>query len=55
MFPGVEGFCSNDDLETLTRIERQLKRRFAIGSQISEFTVVQDFLKQVCMAALSIR
>lgn len=31
----------------MTRIEKQLKRRFPIGSQISETTIVQDFLKQV--------
>lgn len=30
----------------LTRIEKQLKRRFAVGSQVSEQTIIQDFLKQ---------
>lgn len=44
---GAEGFCSPEDLELMTRIEKQLKRRFPIGSQISETTIVQDFLKQV--------
>ena len=43
---GAEGFTSEEDTEMLTRIERQLKKRFAIGSQVSEHTIVQDFLKQ---------
>lgn len=30
----------------LSRIEKQLKRRFAVGSQVSEQTIIQDFLKQ---------
>lgn len=30
----------------LTRIEKQLKRRFAIGTQVSEQNIVQDFVKQ---------
>lgn len=28
------------------RIERQLKRRFAIGTQVSEQNIVQDFVAQ---------
>lgn len=31
----------------LSRIEKQLKRRFAIGSQVSEHSIIQDFTKQV--------
>lgn len=31
----------------LSRIEKQLKRRFAIGSQVSEHSIIQDFIKQV--------
>ena len=31
----------------LGRIEKQLKRRFVIGSQVSEHALLQDFLKQV--------
>jgi len=31
----------------LSRIEKQLKRRFAIGSQVSEHSIVQDFIRQV--------
>jgi DNA replication licensing factor MCM5 len=43
---GAEGFTSEEDHEMLTRIEKQLKRRFAIGSQVSEHNIVQDFLRQ---------
>lgn len=31
----------------LSCIEKQLKRRFAIGSQVSEHSIIQDFTKQV--------
>lgn len=44
---GVEGFASQEDQEMISRIEKQLKRRFAIGSQVSEHSIVQDFTKQV--------
>lgn len=44
---GVEGFTSQEDQEMLSRIEKQLKRRFAIGSQVSEYSIIQDFTKQV--------
>lgn len=43
---GAEGFTSQEDQEMLNRIEKQLKRRFAIGSQVSEHSIVQDFLRQ---------
>uniref|UniRef100_A0A1B0FQM5 DNA replication licensing factor MCM5 n=1 Tax=Glossina morsitans morsitans TaxID=37546 RepID=A0A1B0FQM5_GLOMM len=43
---GAEGFTTEEDQETLNRIEKQLKRRFAIGSQVSEQNIIQDFLKQ---------
>ncbi|KAK8749781.1 hypothetical protein OTU49_015539 [Cherax quadricarinatus] len=43
---GAEGFTTEEDQEMLSRIEKQLKRRFAIGSQVSEHAIVQDFLKQ---------
>lgn len=36
----------------LSRIEKQLKRRFAIGSQVSEHSIVQDFMRQVGQGAL---
>jgi len=31
---GAEGFTTQEDQEMLNRIEKQLKRRFAIGSQV---------------------
>ncbi|CAK9301437.1 unnamed protein product [Gordionus sp. m RMFG-2023] len=43
---GVEGFTTQEDQETLSRIEKQMRNRFAIGSQISQHAIVQDFLKQ---------
>ena len=44
---GAEGFTSEEDHEVISRIEKQLKRRFAIGSQVSENSIVQDFTRQV--------
>jgi len=43
---GAEGFTTNEDQELLNRVEKQLKRRFAIGSQVSEHSILQDFAKQ---------
>lgn len=43
---GVEGFTTEEDHEMLNRIEKQLKRRFAIGSQVSEQNIIQDFTRQ---------
>jgi DNA replication licensing factor MCM5 len=43
---GVEGFTTEEDHEMLNRIEKQLKRRFAIGSQVSEQNIIQDFVRQ---------
>ena len=43
---GVEGFTTQDDQDMLNRIEKQLKRRFAIGSQVSEHSIFQDFARQ---------
>ncbi|CAG7822288.1 unnamed protein product, partial [Allacma fusca] len=43
---GIEGFTTKDDQELINRIETQMKRRFAIGSQVSEHTIIQDFLRQ---------
>lgn len=46
MFLGAEGFTTEEDHEMLSRVEKQLKRRFAVGSQVSEQTIIQDFLRQ---------
>lgn len=43
---GAEGFTTAENQENLNRIEKQLKRRFAIGSQVSEQNIIQDFLRQ---------
>lgn len=43
---GVEGFTTEEDHDMLNRIEKQLKRRFAIGSQVSEQNIIQDFVRQ---------
>lgn len=43
---GAEGFTTEEDTEMLNRIEKQLKRRFAIGSQVSEQNIIQDFSRQ---------
>jgi len=43
---GAEGFTTEEDQETLQRVERQLKKRFAVGSQVSEHTILTDFDKQ---------
>ncbi|GAB6024446.1 minichromosome maintenance protein 5 [Chamberlinius hualienensis] len=43
---GAEGFNTKEDHDTINRIEQQIKRRFALGTQVSEFSVVQDFAKQ---------
>ncbi|KAI8787761.1 DNA replication licensing factor mcm5 [Biomphalaria glabrata] len=43
---GAEGFTTEEDQELLSRIEKQIKRRFVIGSQVSEHAIVQDFTRQ---------
>ncbi|KAK0421101.1 hypothetical protein QR680_015060 [Steinernema hermaphroditum] len=43
---GVEGFTTAEDQEAFSRIERQLKKRFAVGTHVSEFLIVQDFVRQ---------
>merc|ERR1712098_502516 len=35
---GAEGFTTEEDQELIHRIEKQLKKRFAIGSQVSQHT-----------------
>ena len=47
---GVEGFTSQEDQEQLQRIEKQIRRRFVVGSQVSEHAIVQDLVKQVSLA-----
>lgn len=43
---GAEGFTSEEDHQELVRVEKQIKRRFSVGSQFTEQTIVQDLVKQ---------
>ncbi|KAG5449262.1 minichromosome maintenance protein 5 [Clonorchis sinensis] len=43
---GAEGFTSQDEHDLILRVEKQLKRRFVIGSQVSEHAILQDFTRQ---------
>lgn len=43
---GAEDFTPEQDVEEVRQIEKQIKRRFAIGTQVSEQRIIQDFVKQ---------
>lgn len=43
---GIEGFVSVEEQETFNRIEQQLKKRFALGTFVSEYLILQDFVRQ---------
>lgn len=43
---GIEGFSTAEDFEMLNRIEKQIKKRFAIGTQVSKQNIINDFVKQ---------
>lgn len=43
---GAEGFTSKEDQELVNKVEKQLKQRFAVGSQVSEHAILQDFARQ---------
>jgi len=43
---GAEGFTTEEDQETIAKIEKQLKKRFAVGSQVSEHSILGDFERQ---------
>merc|ERR1711997_270086 len=49
---GAEGFTTEEDQELIHRIEKQLKKRFPIGAQISQHTIVSDFEKQKVLATM---
>lgn len=42
---GAEGLTPEEDLEEVRRIETSLKKRFAIGSQVTEQRIISDFAK----------
>nr|CAH8820106.1 unnamed protein product [Trichobilharzia regenti] len=44
---GAEGFTTQEEHDLILRVEKQLKKRFVIGSQVSEYAIVQDFTRQV--------
>lgn len=44
---GAEGFTSQEEHDLVVRVEKQLKKRFVIGSQVSEHAILQDFTRQV--------
>ncbi|KFD60072.1 hypothetical protein M514_03873 [Trichuris suis] len=44
--PGAEEFNTIDDQQAFARIERQLKKRLPVGTQVSEQIVLQDFVAQ---------
>ncbi|RCN37179.1 MCM2/3/5 family protein [Ancylostoma caninum] len=41
---GIEGFTSDADQESMQRIESQMKKRFSVGTHVSELVIVQDFV-----------
>ncbi|KAH8860948.1 DNA replication licensing factor mcm5 [Schistosoma japonicum] len=43
---GAEGFTTQEEHELILRLEKQLKKRFIIGSQVSEYAIIQDFTRQ---------
>nr|CDS27073.1 DNA replication licensing factor MCM5 [Hymenolepis microstoma] len=43
---GAEGFTSQEEHDLIIRVEKQLKKRFVIGSQVSEHAILQDFTRQ---------
>jgi len=43
---GAEGFTTEEDQELIHRIEKQLKKRFPIGAQVSQHSIISDFEKQ---------
>lgn len=43
---GAEGFVTEEEQETIQKIEKNLKRRFAVGSQVSEHSILSDFSRQ---------
>lgn len=43
---GAEGFTTEEEHQSLLRLEKQIKRRFPIGAQISQNSIIQDLTKQ---------
>lgn len=43
---GIEGFTSQEDHDSFNRIEKQLKKRFQIGSYVSDHLIIDEFTRQ---------
>ncbi|XP_054154018.1 DNA replication licensing factor mcm5-A-like [Oppia nitens] len=43
---GAEGFTSEEEQQSMLRLEKQIKRRFPIGAQLSQSSIVNDLSKQ---------
>ncbi|RWS31678.1 DNA replication licensing factor mcm5-A-like protein [Leptotrombidium deliense] len=43
---GAEGFTSDEDQRDMIRIEKQIKRRFPVGSQVSQSGIIHDLVNQ---------
>lgn len=43
---GAEGFTTEEDHAQMVKIERQIKRRFPVGTQIQENSILSDLKKQ---------
>ncbi|KAK3710538.1 hypothetical protein QZH41_009373, partial [Actinostola sp. cb2023] len=43
---GSQEFTPEQDIQEVRQIEKQIKKRFAIGTQVSEQRIIADFLKQ---------
>ena len=43
---GAEGFTTEEDHAQMIKIEKQIKRRFPVGTQIQEKSIVTDLRKQ---------
>ncbi|RWS16481.1 DNA replication licensing factor mcm5-A-like protein [Dinothrombium tinctorium] len=43
---GAEGFTTEEDHREMVRIEKQIKRRFPVGAQLSQNSIIQDLVNQ---------
>lgn len=43
---GAEGFTTEEEHQSMMRLEKQIKRRFPIGAQLSQSSIVQELSKQ---------
>ncbi|XP_015783524.1 DNA replication licensing factor mcm5-B [Tetranychus urticae] len=43
---GAEGFTSEEDHQALVKVEKQIKKRFPVGTQLTETSIVQDLVQR---------